>query len=375
MVNPEFLEDLEFINDALSAADLGPNRTGSRSRSDGIDLAKPAAAHSIGAESASLATGLVTHGTADEIRLNQVLEQACLITGATGAAIALSRGEEMVCCATAGPDAPDVGACLDPRQGLSSACIQSRQLVQCNDTDTDPRVDAAACRELGVRSVVVLPLLDENELFGIFEILSSRPNAFGQRDLDSCRTLADRILKSRRQGGKAIASVHEGSGSSLHNSKEPVARNNDLPSETAPKFPPRARKSRRKDAWNLILGILIIGAAILLGTLVGWRLGWQDANHRLRANSPLLPAEAPSRTGQIDQTVRRGQEGQPTSASAEPCRQVALDGAPAQPQSDGLTVCQDGHVVFRQKPPAPSRTRNSQTSQRAPSLEASPVQR
>ena len=52
-----------------------------------------------------------------------------------------------------------------------------------SDTEVDPRVDSAASRALGVRSIVVLPLIDGNELFGIIEILSSRPNAFGPRDL------------------------------------------------------------------------------------------------------------------------------------------------------------------------------------------------
>ena len=34
----------------------------------------------------------------EQFRLREILEEACLVTGATGAAIALARGKEMVCC-------------------------------------------------------------------------------------------------------------------------------------------------------------------------------------------------------------------------------------------------------------------------------------
>jgi GAF domain-containing protein len=45
-----------------------------------------------------------------------------------------------------------------------------------------------------VRSLAVLPLLQGSELLGVFEVLSSRPNAFGQNELDSLRDLGNRIL-------------------------------------------------------------------------------------------------------------------------------------------------------------------------------------
>ena len=138
--DPEVLKDLEFIDDQLSKADLGQDSSESQ-RSDGTELADALAAQR------------------EESRLNQELEQVCLATGATGAAIALVRGEEIVCHATAGPHAPGLGARLDPRNGLSGFCIQTRRLQQCIDTQTDPRVDPETCRNLGVRSIVVLPLM------------------------------------------------------------------------------------------------------------------------------------------------------------------------------------------------------------------------
>ncbi len=178
--NPKSRKDLKSINDQLSTTDLGQRASASQKRVYLNELAD-----------------LVANNAGAEFRLEQVLEHACIATGATGAAIALVRGEEIVCHATAGPDAPDVGMRLDPRNGLSGACIQTRRLQHCIDTEADSRVDPEASRTLGVRSIVVLPLIEGDKLFGIFEVLSTRPNAFGQRDLDTLQALTNRIVRSR----------------------------------------------------------------------------------------------------------------------------------------------------------------------------------
>ena len=115
--NPEFLKDLEFIREQLSATDIGQDQTESQARSDVTELADLLAAHGAGAASADPAPDLVLNEIIREFRLNQVLEQACLTTGATGAAIALVRGEEMVCCATTGPKPPISGYASIPALG------------------------------------------------------------------------------------------------------------------------------------------------------------------------------------------------------------------------------------------------------------------
>ena len=52
-----------------------------------------------------------------------------------------------------------------------------------------------------------------------------------------------------------------------------------------------------------MLGVLVIVASILLGTLVGWRLGWRKATLGLRGSSPPHRIDAPSKTAPTDHTV------------------------------------------------------------------------
>ena len=54
-----------------------------------------------------------------DIVLNEIVEQACLATGATGAAIALAHGEEMICRASTGGSAPELGTRLNMNSGLA----------------------------------------------------------------------------------------------------------------------------------------------------------------------------------------------------------------------------------------------------------------
>jgi hypothetical protein len=132
----------------------------------------------------------------DETELDSALqllvERAQYITGSTGAALALPQGEEMVCRASAGTSAPAVGARLQVRSGLTAESIARRQLLRCNNAESDPRVNLEACRALGIASIVVLPLLHRTgEVRGLFELFSDHPYAFEERDLIALERMAD----------------------------------------------------------------------------------------------------------------------------------------------------------------------------------------
>lgn len=354
--NPEFLKDLKFINDQLSTTDPGQQATAFQQRSDLSELAD-----------------LPAPNAGEEFRLEQELEQACLATGATGAAIALVRGERIVCHATAGPDAPDIGVCLDPHNGLSGSCIQTGRLQQCNDTETDSRVDPEASRTLGVRSIVVLPLVEGDKLFGIFEILSSRPNAFDQRDLDTLQALTDRIVGSRSQNWESTATATPKESALFAHKVGEIVQSPS--SELGAAFPRREHMSKKTDLLAAVLGVLVIASALMLGALVGWRLGWQEATLALRASSPRYRASASFKPRQIGRTLSAGNELPPSSAGTDECGQSVAAGPPTQPPSGGLTVCQEGQVIFRLSASAPLPTRDLRTAQHSLGLQPDPQRR
>ena len=354
--NPEFRKDSKSINDQLSKL------------LNWIDFPLNLLARS---DATRVADSIAPPVSEEASLLDKELEQVCIDTGATGAAIALLKGDEMVCHAASGPQAPGIGVRLDPRSGLSGACIQTRQLQQCKDTQTDVRVDAEVCRRLGVRSVVVLPLVDGDELFGIFEILSPLPNAFSQFDLDILHTLADRIVERRRQNRKSNASVTPKESGLFQHKLEQVVLNTNQPS-TLPRLDQISRKSDRR---TTVLGVLVIASAMLLGMLVGWRQGWQKATLSFRTSSPFYRAHVLSRHGQPDHTVSPVKEAQPASAGTDECGSLALVSPAIQPPSGGLTICEQGRVIFRSPQATVVPVRNLPTPSRSGTSSANTARR
>ena len=150
-----------------------------------------------------------------EATLQLLAERAQYITGATGAAIALRSGEEIVCRASAGSVAPEIGAHLQMESGLSGESIRTKQILRCNDAQTDTRVNRESCEALGISSVVVMPLLRDNEVNGVFELLSDRPNAFEERDIGALERLGEMVQTALDHASAARAAAEPAKSSVL----------------------------------------------------------------------------------------------------------------------------------------------------------------
>src|SRR5258708_30418720 len=62
-----------------------------------------------------------------DLVLNELVVRATAPTPASAAALALTRGDELVCRAATGHLAPDLGVPLNTHHRLSRACLQTRQ--------------------------------------------------------------------------------------------------------------------------------------------------------------------------------------------------------------------------------------------------------
>jgi len=79
---------------------------------------------------------------------------------------------------------------------LTGLCLSSGKILICNDTNTDRRVDLQLCKEMGIRSVLIVPVKQNAKVVGVLEVLSTNPNAFNQHDATAMSKLADRVLPS-----------------------------------------------------------------------------------------------------------------------------------------------------------------------------------
>jgi diguanylate cyclase (GGDEF)-like protein/PAS domain S-box-containing protein len=125
--------------------------------------------------------------------INLVVERMAILTLATGTVVEMVEGDDMVYQAAAGTLSENLGLRLSKFGSLSGLCIQSREVLNCIDTENDPRVNLAACRAIGVRSMVVAPLFNAGNPVGVLKIVATEPFTFTDRDVQTLRLMAGLI--------------------------------------------------------------------------------------------------------------------------------------------------------------------------------------
>jgi len=312
--------------------------------------------------------GSASVGLAFDLVLHDIVEQARHGTGANGAAIALLREDEMVCRATTGESAPDLGVRVDTSSGLAGACLSTGQIQQCRDTDTDARVNAEACRRLGVRSMLIAPLVEDGKVFGILQVFSAWPNAFGEREVSTLEALARKAAESKKEA-EASAAVPPGVEEDAHVTPSAMQEKADLLLDQAPVSDPYANPfaeeemPRSREIWPSILVVLVICVAVLLGLVVGWRGAAKDAvRNPQSAVGSSGPDSSGPRTDSSQSSAAQSQlpqtpaDAAPANTDSAPIQNSAIPLSSPQPPSGGLLVTENGKVIYRSSPGANAAT-------------------
>jgi len=111
--------------------------------------------------------------------------------------------DEMVCKASAGVSTPEIGARLQMDSGLSGESIRTKETLRCDDTKTDGRVNQQSCEELGIASVVIMPILEGEDVIGVFELFSNHPHAFQDRDITALERMGFMVRTALAQAESA----------------------------------------------------------------------------------------------------------------------------------------------------------------------------
>ncbi len=188
-----------------------------------------------------------------EATLQLLADRAQYITGGSGAAIALRDGERIICRASSGPSAPEVGSYLQVSSGLSGESVRTRKILSCDNAAMDPRVNHDSCRALGIASFVVMPLVRDGDVVGIFEIFSAQPHAFHERDLQALErmgemvnTALDQVKNPKSPLGTAALDMHSPSPQ-----PKPVSGRTDAATELVNPASPAGQSSTEPVASSL----------------------------------------------------------------------------------------------------------------------------
>jgi N-acetylmuramoyl-L-alanine amidase len=264
----------------------------------------------------------------DEV-LQLVAQRALTITGADGVAIALAGHNAITCRASAGRISPDYGMRVDLNSGFSGACLVSGQIVRCDDTESDMRVNPVACRTLGARSMVAVPLSAKQTVLGLIEAFSTEAYGFNDSDVRSLSLLAELILAAMRPdeedrlaevSQRLIGATTQASiGQDLTTPEQ--AAQFQPPATNSSKPEPIAASSGRKDEGKSRPGLGIVVVLILFAGILGAALWWRM---RLPVSNTGIRQPAP-------QSVRPAVPAGESVSAAAPSREQ-----PALPEDENL---------------------------------------
>ncbi|HEV2591438.1 MAG TPA: GAF domain-containing sensor histidine kinase [Gaiellaceae bacterium] len=129
-----------------------------------------------------------------------VADRAIQLTGAAAAVVEVPEGDEMVYVAGAGVAAGTEGLRLKLQGSLSGLCVRTCETVISYDTETDDRVDREACRKVGARSMLVVPLREATaEGPAAVKVYSPDAHAFRQQDSHALELMAELAASTMRR--------------------------------------------------------------------------------------------------------------------------------------------------------------------------------
>jgi PAS domain S-box-containing protein len=124
-------------------------------------------------------------GLDSETVMRVIAERSKTLTRASGAVIEAVEGEDIVPLLHIGTEAPR----LKLSGSLSGVGIRSGELQRSDDILEDPRIQHDLYGELGIRSLLLVPLRDELRTLGVLKVVSPDPRAFSDRDAKALRLL------------------------------------------------------------------------------------------------------------------------------------------------------------------------------------------
>lgn len=148
---------------------------------------------------------------APDMSVEAVMRLACQratdLTGGEGSTIEIQEGDSLVYRVATGTMAPFEGFRLKAASSLSGLSIVTGTALTSEDTELDERVDRAACRRVGVRSMVVVPLVHDAKVVGVLKVAWGQARSFESGIGDLLRVIAgfvgSSMVKAQAQEARA----------------------------------------------------------------------------------------------------------------------------------------------------------------------------
>ena len=133
---------------------------------------------------------IATGGVDADDALHLIADRARNVANATGVAIALLQGNQLVHHAGIGSASKNVGSHLTAVLSASAQDHPRREILRVEDAQTDSRIEAEVCRQFDALALLMLPIYRDYRVVGVLEVLFSEPHAFGDSEVRTYQLMA-----------------------------------------------------------------------------------------------------------------------------------------------------------------------------------------
>jgi diguanylate cyclase (GGDEF)-like protein len=130
---------------------------------------------------------------ADEV-MHIVADRAGTLTSAATAMVALVEGDDLVYRTVVGSGTvPLTGTRLPRGSSVAGRCVGECRALRIDNAATAPHTDGELGGRAGTGSIACVPLLYGETAVGVLEVVSARPAAFSEEDVETLRVLGQTI--------------------------------------------------------------------------------------------------------------------------------------------------------------------------------------
>ena len=129
-----------------------------------------------------------------------IADRARNVAQATGVAIALLQGDQLVYRAGSGSSAANVGRRVTAILSVSRHTKSRAEILRVENAQRDGRIEAAICRQFGAESLLILPVYDNRKLVGVLEVIFSDAHSFQEQEVRTYRLMASLLGEAISRG-------------------------------------------------------------------------------------------------------------------------------------------------------------------------------
>jgi hypothetical protein len=105
------------------------------------------------------------------------------VANASGVAMGRLKGDQLIYTAGSGSAAAYIGRRVMATFSTSAPNEKYSEILHVEDTTTDGRIEAAVCRQFGVKSLLILPIYQGRFVGGVLQVLFNEPHSFQDQEV------------------------------------------------------------------------------------------------------------------------------------------------------------------------------------------------